>query len=694
MIQQPKDESDYLSGKQSLLTPTHQTQVLVIRATPTKNSNQTGIIWKIPPWFTKEEYLDIKEQKIKVEDVIQQLSLNPKRQIVIENAAVGDNIIVISHKSVVYVLLWHPAIPLILTQKKQQQSWNQATKLALLAYQSLQLNQITVEQQNINNNLSTNDSIHNITNNQLPQQNQNLQTDIKLPMRLQAVCTLKFDSDVTSLAAVTICGHQFIVVCLKEPNMARIFRLNSIKDDIEFQKKNKKIWDLVNQPKFQQSKWNIFNILHQPGSNPLVPPTQQFIPLNKQQDQYLLNLNCLKLTITPIIDMKLNNPASSCLITTFEKQVKRMGPEEDIMPNENLYGLNLKIEQFSFSKYKYREKLNKNNPSLQQQLSPFNKLNVIQKDQYYKAHEGALLLVGGQYGIAEFVVIPLAALLLDVHPLRFPAAIDVLKIGMQCKEKKLQHSLHELFTFPPESQFMDLGRSPVQISEDNRYVIIKGERSYIVRFDPFLGRTVWHMLFNQSGIKNIVTVGVQMIERIKLNARKLKKKKKKILHLQMKMMKKIQSNNLQNQIEQQLNPDSADSISMTSTSDLSSTLSSIERDEQQLRSMNSKDLKIPNPNIAWIGNESNSQITFGVISKQQAMNKQVKQLPSVPIAISHLAPLHAIAVLIREEFKYMNVDAETDEDQNVDGQDSESSFKFKQDDESNKQTNEVKLESY
>ncbi|KAA6380872.1 MAG: hypothetical protein EZS28_023602, partial [Streblomastix strix] len=295
-----------------------------------------------------------------------------------------------------------------------------------------------------------------------------------------------------------------------------------------------------------------------------------------------------------------------------------MGPQEDIMPNENLYGLNLKIEQFSFSKYKYREKLNKNNPSLQQQLSPFNKLNVIQKDQYYKAHEGALLLIGGQYGIAEFVVIPLAALLLDVHPLRFPTAIDVLKIGMQCKEKKLQHSLHELFTFPPESQFMDLGRSPVQISEDNRYVIIKGERSYIVRFDPFLGRTVWHSLFNQSGIKNIVTVGVQMIERIKLNARKLKKKKKKILHLQMKMMKKIQSNNLQNQIEQQQNPDSADSISMTSTSDLSSTLSSIERDEQQLRSMNSKDLKIPNPNIAWIGNESNTQITFGVISKQQA----------------------------------------------------------------------------
>ncbi|KAA6373466.1 MAG: hypothetical protein EZS28_031007 [Streblomastix strix] len=96
--------------------------------------------------------------------------------------------------------------------------------------------------------------------------------------------------------------------------------------------------------------------------------------------------------------------------------------------------------------------------------------------------------------------------MLDIPPLRYNSAIDVLKIGMLSREQKLKYSIHELFTFPPESQFMDLGRSPVSLSEDNRRIIIKGERTYAVRFDPYLGRSVWLSLFNQGGIRNIVPV--------------------------------------------------------------------------------------------------------------------------------------------------------------------------------------------
>ncbi|KAA6380373.1 MAG: hypothetical protein EZS28_024102 [Streblomastix strix] len=140
-------------------------------------------------------------------------------------------------------------------------------------------------------------------------------------------------------------------------------------------------------------------------------------------------------------------------------------------------------------------------------VSSFNGiLNSIEAVEQYKAHEGALLIIGGQYGLVEYVVIPLAALMLNVLPLRYSSAIDVLKIGMQTKEDKMQNSIHELFTFPPESQFMDLGRSPVQISEDKKHLIVKGERSYIVRFDPYIGRTIWHSLFNEIGIRNIVLV--------------------------------------------------------------------------------------------------------------------------------------------------------------------------------------------
>jgi hypothetical protein len=39
--------------------------------------------------------------------------------------------------------------------------------------------------------------------------------------------------------------------------------------------------------------------------------------------------------------MKLNNPASSCLLTTLNRSIKRLGPEEDIIPNEALFGMSI-----------------------------------------------------------------------------------------------------------------------------------------------------------------------------------------------------------------------------------------------------------------------------------------------------------------------------------------------------------------
>ncbi|KAA6345318.1 MAG: hypothetical protein EZS28_052171, partial [Streblomastix strix] len=105
-----------------------------------RSKNSVGTFWKVPPWLTSDECKSIIEQRVKLDDVIQQISFNPLRQIAIDHAAVGDNIIVISHKSIVYILLWHPAIPIILSQKKQQASWNRATRLALIAYYSSQQN--------------------------------------------------------------------------------------------------------------------------------------------------------------------------------------------------------------------------------------------------------------------------------------------------------------------------------------------------------------------------------------------------------------------------------------------------------------------------------------------------------------------------------------------------------------------------
>ncbi|KAA6390287.1 MAG: hypothetical protein EZS28_014185, partial [Streblomastix strix] len=453
------------------------------------------------------------------------------------------------------------------------------------------------------------------------------QAQLRMPVHLQVVCTLNFISDVTSLAAVSICGNQYFVVCTSNPNRARIFRLNSIEDDIEFQKENKKIWDIVNTPQPTYIQKNSFNILQQPSFNPQVPPDEQFIEAKLGDNQFLLNFCCQQLTATPIIDMKLNNPASSCLFTTLERTVKRLGPEEDTMPNEALFGMINGI------------------------------MNSTGIDEQYKAHEGALLIIGGQYGLVEYVVIPLAALMLNQSPLRYSSAIDVLKIGMQSIDEKLQNSIHELFTFPPESQIVDLGRSPVQISEDNRHVIVKGERTQILRFDPYIGRTIWNSLFNEDGIRSIVPIGALIDESVKKRTQKiLYKRKNTLTHLQ-----KLNQNK---NIQQQRNQDSQENLSMESTSDISSSLD-IEKDGSETNLINSPENQIANPTIAWIGKEENSSITFGVIPKQQRLNKQIRQLSSVPIAITHLASLHSIAVLIREEFKYVNVIKDNQNDKEI-----------------------------
>ncbi|KAA6400564.1 MAG: hypothetical protein EZS28_003901, partial [Streblomastix strix] len=208
--------------------------------------------------------------------------------------------------------------------------------------------------------------------------------------------------------------------------------------------------------------------------------------------------------------------------TTLERSVKRLGPEEDIMPNEALFGMSLNTIQKSQKQHNIQTEIKANNQLPQRQSSAFGILNSTEPEERYKAYEGGLLIIGGQYGLVEYTVIPLAALMLNNPPIKFSSAIEILKIGMQTKEQKLENSIHELFSFPPEAQFMDLGRSAVQISEDNKFVIVKGERTYAVRFDPYIGRTIWHSLFVDGGIRNIVPISALVNETIKKRTQKIK----------------------------------------------------------------------------------------------------------------------------------------------------------------------------
>ncbi|KAA6398409.1 MAG: hypothetical protein EZS28_006063 [Streblomastix strix] len=328
--------------------------------------------------------------------------------------------------------------------------------------------------------------------------------------------------------------------------MARIFRLNDVKTDIEFQKENQKIWDLANSPQFKYLRRNAFNVLQSPSPNPQVPVNEQFIEAKQGINKFLLNFNSQQFSTSPVMDMKLNNTASSCLFTTLERNIQREGPEEDVLPNEALFGLDMKkniINNNEQNQENLKSKLNKSENSrkdLNQQQQSEKKLDIKEKERQYQTHEGALLVIGGQFGLVEFVVIPLAALMIDIPPMKYTSAFDVLKIGMQTKEQKLQNSIHEMFTFPPESQFMDLGRSPVQLTENGKYIFVKGERSYIIRFESCYGKTIWSSIFSEGGIRCLAPIGSM------LNEKKLKFQFRKSLGLAMKIILRYLSEQLLN----------------------------------------------------------------------------------------------------------------------------------------------------
>jgi hypothetical protein len=64
---------------------------------------------------------------------------------------------------------------------------------------------------------------------------------------------------------------------------------------------------------------------------------------------------------------------------------------------------------------------------------------------------------------------------------------------------------------------------------------------------------------------------------------------------------------------------------------------------------------VPHPTLAWI-DYVEQKLTFGTINKRRLITRNVKDMPSLPLAIAHVPTLHAIAVLCREHSQFPNYD--------------------------------------
>ncbi|KAA6370052.1 MAG: hypothetical protein EZS28_034422 [Streblomastix strix] len=59
----------------------------------------------------------------------------------------------------------------------------------------------------------------------------------------------------------------------------------------------------------------------------------------------------------------------------------------------------------------------------------------------------------------------------------------------------------------------------------------------------------------------------------------------------------------------------------------------------------------PHPTLVWI-DFVDRKLTFGTVDQRRVVNRNIKDLPSLPLAVAHIPTMHCIAVLCREYPQY------------------------------------------
>ncbi|KAA6400050.1 MAG: hypothetical protein EZS28_004423 [Streblomastix strix] len=641
----------------------------------TLNINQRNIdsnhrlVWHSPPLLTKEQCImcELGETNIGHTEGAQ-----------LEHGAIGDNIIVISHKRVAYVLLWHPAIPQLLCKEWPNQSWAPITQLTAIAMGN-EGKKISTKflNQNMNNKVEKDDQLENNQNQRnLNYEQIKLQRNVWImPQVLTTLATIKGPSQVTSLATSVICGRHFIVVCFENPAVAQAYRLDTNENARTAIIERENMWNFTNK-----------NICYGYG--------KFSYPFIKRPDMNINTSHSVR-----VFDVELNDYAHTCVLTTFERHIRKLGSEENIFPDESVMEIN---EQKLFGSTKRtlidtsqenKQENNKSADELNSQISQSNsssgneiKLTKSNSDSnyisyktfnrkrkeslnttisqnpipwekqrrcgQYRENDGAVIVIGGQFGQVAFTCIPLAALMLEQAPIDYTTSTESIQAIIT------RQTTLTTFHFPPLMQFFSMGREPIELIEDNQYIYVKGERTQIMEFNSKYCQIVFHSLSANGGIGSVAPICVDDDREARQIRRRLRKRKQRKQLLRMKYehqqkkirrFKKVQkqrndfgdeenNENIQQQIEQE----------DIASKSIGSSDSQAKYDDQDLKDETDTLLL---PSMAWIGGSTHT-LTYGTIDKRRRMNRIVKDLPSSPIQITYLPSLHAIAVLVREQSIY------------------------------------------
>ncbi|KAA6381293.1 MAG: hypothetical protein EZS28_023180 [Streblomastix strix] len=558
------------------------------------------LVWHSPPLLTKE-------QCIMCEQGAQDIGHLEGAEL--EHGAIGDNIIVVSHKRIAYVLLWHPAIPQLLNKQWPNQSWSPITRITATAMgnEGKKMAYTNHEQQE---QKEKEDGDELLMKNKANERNYT-QEQIKLqrnawmmPQVLTTIATLKGPSQITSITTSVICGRHFVVICFDNPVVCQVYRLDANDNANAAIIERDKIWDFTNKTVCDGYGKFKYSFIKKPDLNINTSVKGQFVETNENSGKFLANINNKYVTLVRVFDVELNDYAHTCVLTTFERHVRKLGNDENIFPDEGIMEMN---EQKLYRRFKHSQiqdnlenilndnSVRNNHESfVQNDTSLTDNLPIPWEKQrrcgQYRENDGAVIAIGGRYGQVTFTCVPLVAVMLEQAPIEYASSLESIQAIIT------KQTIQVTFSFPSLMSFLQMGREPIELIEDNQFIYVRGERTQILEFNSKYCQIIFRALSANDKIVSMAPICVdddREFGQIKVNQN----------------MDYFDENDIQNEEQNSL------------------------------------------PTLLWI-EDSTRTLKYGQIDKRRRMNRVVKELPTAPISITYLPSLHAFAILLREQSLY------------------------------------------
>ncbi|KAA6390340.1 MAG: hypothetical protein EZS28_014132, partial [Streblomastix strix] len=592
--QSNQDEQSQQQGSNSLSTitnPQSQQQIpkniyqkgLIIRSEFIGYNAQHAILWSAPTLLSEEfcqqrisefhqKHSNMNPQKSQIVQSQQISTFKQSRQsqqLTFECACVSDNMIAVSYKCIVFVLVWNPSRPQI------------------------------------------------VSNSSNPAKSSNNQSSIsQIPAILHPVSTLCFPSPVKTLTASTICTRSFLVVGCESPPSVFLFRLDTPQIAQQTINSHNKLWD--------DGEKLLNNLKYQIAYPTVLRPDPTLVIINGIKSESNINENQNKHSIR----LGEGNQCSVLQSQPFEKSKKRLG--NDAQTNKQIRFVEVMCDshqfvevyyssyvvmtrlfdlfpydqpdQIIFSTFGHQMRLYEENEMLLTHTNSISNtspstldtdaqspvdIEIQSSQRNYLQNDGVILIIAGFNGQLVSAISPLSAIL------DFPPSQQYNK----CKPSSNK------FFFPSLITTVRLFPQTVRMAEDDGIIYIYGDKAYALTWSKNASKILWTDLECAGIIHSLVPMRV---------------------------------------VDEQPSLQFLQDEEMSTKSEKNS----IRGSQRSTQVDDTIVTQVPHPTVAWI-DFTDQKLTFGTIDKRRIITRQVKNLPSLPLAVAYVPIIHAIARMIK-----------------------------------------------